>query len=66
MTERVILITYDMILIYARFGPLHTYTQAREHTKLELETLNLIPTSTGRRDMLAHFVQRALLQGDFV
>lgn len=41
-------------------------TQAREFCKCELEALNLIPTSTGRRDALVQFVQRALLQGDFV
>jgi len=40
--------------------------QAQEHLKCELEVLNLLPTATGRRDALAQFVQRALLQGDYV
>ncbi len=40
--------------------------QAQEHLKCELEALNLLPTATGRRDALAQFVQRALLQGDYV
>lgn len=44
----------------------HTGLRARENLKCELETLNLVPTSRGRRDALAQFVQRALLQGDFV